>query len=234
MVTELRQQKNGTWHGVISDYPVYKYIKLDASKDLTYIKLEYHASILSAPEVLYVIENDTNPVVEKEVVNIFGHSFISLTTAEKNALNTSYLFSGIFIFNSDRGVLEYYDGDVWLASNCIKMKNSALTVLTEGMPVILIMDSPREVTTSNIQREGNIIGVVVDGGNIGDWVTVAITGIANVYMQNTTKSDNKIYNESLGKAFGDNQSGRGYFARAIENRNGQGLVKCIIIPKEIN
>lgn len=149
-----------------------------------------------------------------------------LSTNDRN--KEGFQIKGAFHFNRDRNRIEVFDGVVWLNEDLIKLKNKSGKDLYEGHPVVVSKNFSNAVTTTDVEKDVNVLGVVVDGNHDGSFLTVAISGEYRVNITGSIQSGDFITSDSDGKAKsnGSNKDGS-VFGIALQNGEN-GLIRAFI------
>jgi hypothetical protein len=156
--------------------------------------------------------------------------FPSMTTAQRNAITSPA--TGLFIYNTDRRIHEWYDGQVWLNPHLVKRQNKTGVTVAVGNPVLHDSANEDGVLRTNVLGQIAVFGVVVDGNLANDgWLTVAVAGEYDVLMNGTVTRNQLVRNSTTtGEAEGTSSGATGAFAITKQTRSGGGssLVKCWI------
>lgn len=124
-------------------------------------------------------------------------------------------------WNTDRNISEKWDGDVWLNSQLVKVRNQTGGVVLEGQPVemdgTLAPGGEPDVVYAGF-AQGDIMGVVVDGDlTNGGLMTVAVLGRYNIYSTFTVTVGQFIRSLGGGDTDSLNSINVGTFAFALED-----------------
>lgn len=167
--------------------------------------------------------------------DLIGGNFIGKgTTAERNLETPSV---GDSWLNTERHVVETWDGDLWLNPDAKKLRNQTGGAVLVGQP----MELDGTVDGSGVAdvvyagfAQNDFYGVVIDGGgtyNDGDYVLVAYKGTYPVYSTFSVTSGEFI--RSIGSGDTDSLSSIniGTFAIAVEDNavTGGDVTLCTFI-----
>ncbi len=155
----------------------------------------------------------------------------SVTTTQRNAISSPA--TGLQVYNTDRDLIEWYDGDVWLNCHTVKLTNKSGAALAEGDCVVIDPANANSVDTLTTIQDNFIVGVIVEGGANNAEVTFAASGIWNVKFkanQNVSPRDWVVSTNVAGQAQVYNLDGFAVFAIAVESGTDTSafLVKCLI------
>ncbi len=156
--------------------------------------------------------------------------FPVMTLAQRNAISTPA--TGLYIFNTTRGIHEWYDGQVWLNCNLVKRQNKEITTLAVGSPVLQDSATTDGVLTTNVTAQIAVYGVVVDGDLTADgWLTVAVSGDYDVLCEGTVTRNQLVRNsntEGVAETLGTGSTGTFAITNGTRSGGGSSLVKCLI------
>lgn len=108
-----------------------------------------------------------------------------ITTAQMLALPTGALNAGDNCYNTDWEQEAWWDGLIWVCSQAVRVLNRDSGALSPKEAVIIDGFTDRAVETTTTVRSTEAVGVVLIGGAVDDWVTIAIDGIWTVVANNT-------------------------------------------------
>ena len=142
--------------------------------------------------------------------------------------------AGETVFCSENKRMMTYDGYVWMCSDFVRLTNGSGGTLNTGDVVIVSTSTASGVTTSTTIYDNTVLGPVVFGNTNGNYVTVAISGIYNVYAASFGADVRHGWqafngNSAAGKALAVNdQSYTGHFGTFVEYKLNNSLVKCFL------
>lgn len=135
---------------------------------------------------------------------------------------------------SGKGLAWYFNGTTWqVLGQTIQLTNRSGGALVEGDVVVVDAANNDSCTTTTVAYDDNVIGVVVIGGANNTEITIAVSGVWNVYI---TSAAARGYWVSTTTVAGDSQDvatpSDGSYGQVVQQTGGAGLARCWLFGKE--
>lgn len=160
--------------------------------------------------------------------NRYTHGVKTLTEID----SITDTLAGDTVFCTDNNRKMTYDGDVWLCSDFIKLKNNSGLSVTRGNVVVIDTTQQLSVSASATLAYPLPAGVVQFGGSNGDWVSIAYKGMYPVQIEDSTGiGDYLAVGTTAFSGSSVTTQGVGRFGIATEAGTANTMVKFILHTK---